>query len=356
MAITNILLFALGLALLVKGSDYFVKSAASIAKKFGVSEFVIGLTLVALGTSIPELASAVFASIKHAGTLVIGNVSGANIANICLITGTAAAIASIKTREEMLKRDGYIMLLSSVIFLIFILNGTVSRIEGAALLLLYAAYVMFLIEEKPEYIGKYHFREFVDYFFRFRYMITMKSRIMARIRKRREKKNGMTPYEKRNVWELFKAGIAKDLFVMAVGGAAVAYGASLFVNSAIFFAEMLSLPKAVIGVSIVSIGTTLPELSVTISAARKGFGNIALGNVIGSCITNMFLILGVSAAIFPLHSTSQVLFFIAPFLIIASVMLLAFIKSHWEIRRFEGAIFLMAYVAFMIMLFLKSGL
>jgi cation:H+ antiporter len=341
MILQNILLFLLGLLLLVKGSGYFVKSAAAIAKKFGVSEFVVGLTLVALGTSIPELASAIFASIKHAGTLVLGNITGANIANICLITGTAAAITSIKTNEDMLKRDGYILLFSSFVLLIFIRNGVISTAEGLILLSLYAAYILFLVEDKPESSKKYHFREFMHYFIKFKYISSIKKRLAER--KTRKKQD-------------LGEGIALDFAIMAAGGAAVAYGASLFVNSAIYFAEILSLPKAVVGVSIVAIGTTLPELSVTISAARKGFGNIALGNVIGSCITNAFLILGVSSVISPIHSTSQILFLIAPFLIFANIMLLAFLKSNWEIRRFEGFVFLAAYLFFMALLFIKSGI
>jgi len=349
--IIKILLFIFGLVLLVKGSGYFVKSAATLAKKFGVSEFVIGLTLVALGTSIPELASAIMASLRHESGLVIGNIAGANIANVGLITGVAAAIAVIKTKEEMLKRDGYIMILAALLFFAFIFNGTIGRIEAAVFILLYFAYVMFLVERKPRFRGKYHFREFVGYFFRFRYITTIRSHIMISAKKKG--KNDITPTEKKEVLRLFKAGIAKDIIVMILGGAAVAFGARFFVSSAVFFAEALKVHASIIGVSIVSIGTTLPELSVTISAARKGFGNIALGNVIGSCITNIFLILGVSAAISPLIASSVAVYWIVPFMAFMSLLLLFFIKSHWEIRRFEGIVFLLVYIAFMVLLFTK---
>ena len=171
MVLENILFFALGLILLVKGSDFLVKSAATLAKKLGVSEFIIGVTLVSLGTSIPELALAIIASIKQQSGLIIGNIVGANIANIGLITGVAATIAIIKTKKEMLKRDGYIMLFAAIIFYIFILNGLISRIEAILLLLLYSAYILFLYEVESKFKAKYHFKEFIDYFFKLKYLI-----------------------------------------------------------------------------------------------------------------------------------------------------------------------------------------
>ncbi|MFB0518922.1 MAG: sodium:calcium antiporter, partial [Acidobacteriota bacterium] len=135
--VINILLFAVGLALLVKGSDFFVKSAASIARKLGVSEFVIGLTLVAVGTSIPELVSSIIASLKQQSGIIIGNVVGSNIANIGLIVGIAAAIHIIRTRQEMLKRDGYIMLFAALLFFVFSINRTISRTEAVIFIFLY---------------------------------------------------------------------------------------------------------------------------------------------------------------------------------------------------------------------------
>ena len=119
MILTHIIVFFIGLALLVKGADYLIKSAAAMARTLGVSEFVIGLTLVALGTSVPELASAVAAAIKNSSGLVIGSVVGSNISNICLIIGSAAVVSAIPTKHEMLKRDGYMMLFAAGVFFLF---------------------------------------------------------------------------------------------------------------------------------------------------------------------------------------------------------------------------------------------
>ena len=288
--IINILIFIAGLILLVKGSDFFVKSAASIAEKLGVSEFVIGLTLVALGTSIPELASSVIASLKNQSGIVIGNVVGSNIANIGLIIGVAATIAVIKTKEDMLKRDGYIMLFAALLFYVFALNSNISKLESIIFIILYFAYILFLIELKPELGEKYHFNEFIKYFFKFQYIFTIKDRLMSKA----NKENKITRKQKTEIKQLFKEALIKDLLISAIAGAAVVFGAKYLVQEAVFFAKILNIPQTFIGISIIALGTSLPELSVSISAARKGYGNIAIGNVIGSNIANIFLVIGIS--------------------------------------------------------------
>lgn len=339
----NVVLFVIGLVLLVKGSDFFVKSAASIAKKLGVSEFVIGLTLVAVGTSIPELVSSIIASIKQQSGIVIGNIVGSNIANIGLIIGLAATIRLIKTKQEMLKRDGYIMLFAAVLFCLFILDGSISRIEGGLLLLLYIAYSMFLFGTKSGLKGKYGFKEFISYFFKFRYLTGVGYRVASGLSRRKDNKTKKKQVDIRMI---------KDLLVLVISGSAIAFGANYFVSSAIFFANFFKIPPMIIGATIVSFGTTLPEFSVTVSASRRGYGNIAIGNVIGSNIANILLILGVSGLIFPLSVIKLTVVYAAPFLIFMSVLLLLFIRSNWEIRRLEGATFLGLYILFIVFLFL----
>jgi cation:H+ antiporter len=138
---------------------------------------------------------------------------------------------------------------------------------------------------------------------------------------------------------------------MLAGGAAIASGADLFIGAATFIAERLGVPPVVIGASIVSLGTTLPEMSVTVSAARKGFGNIALGNVLGSCITNIGLIVGVAGLVSPLGATRAKLPLLLVFLVAASVLLLVMIRSAWRIRRWEGGILLVLYAAYVASLY-----
>jgi cation:H+ antiporter len=343
----RIVVLVIGLVLLVKGSDFFVKAAAAIAKKLGVSEFVIGLTLVAIGTSIPELASSVAASLQQQSDIVMGNIVGSNIANIGLILGVAASLAVIKTREEMLKRDGYLMLFAALVLYLFILNGTISRFEAVLFLLLYLAYILFLLKEKPQFKGAYGFREFITYFFKFEYVRTVLDAVSDHNSNRRRKNNdknasGVTAHAKE-----LKSGFINDIVVLILGGAAVIVGAKYLIAEAVFFAEYFLISKMLIGITIVAVGTSLPELSVSVSAARQGYGDIAVANVIGSNIANIFLILGVSALVFPIAVTHVTLAVIAPFMILMSVLLLIFIKTHWELSRVEGLALLVLYGAFM---------
>jgi cation:H+ antiporter len=351
MVYVEIILFIVGLVFLVAGSEYFIRAAASIAKKLGISGFIIGLTLVALGTSIPELASSIAAALKNASGIIIGNVIGSNIANIGLIVGVAATIALIKTKKAMVWRDGLIMLFASGLFYVFMINGILSKIEAGILLLLYIAYMAFLIEEQPEF-EEYHFGHFLRYFFRFRYLVTIRSKLLSPFKPKKDhrKKEKMTSEQKRREKELFKAGLIKDFLVLAVSGIGVVLGANYLIEAAIFFANLFNVPNTLIGLSLVAIGTSLPELSVTITAARKGYGNIAVGNIIGSNIANIFLVIGVSGLILPLQIIKSTIYYVAPFMIFMSILLLVFIRSQWKIRKIEGTIFLILYAIFMTLL------
>ena len=343
MVYINLIILLIGLVLLVKGSDYFVKSSSSIANKMGVSEFTIGLTLVAVGTSIPELASSIAASLQNAGGIVIGNVLGSNIANIALIVGCAAIISTIKTETEMLKRDGYIMLFAAVLFLIFSLNSSISRIEGIIFVLFFIAYILFLFHDKTKYEEELHFKDFINYFFRFKYITDVKQKIESGI-------NQKSVDGKQEPSIAFE-GMNKDFLVIVLSGFSIVFGARYFIEQTIFFAQLLNLSDDLIGISLVAVGTSLPELMVTLSASKRGYGSIALGNVIGSNIANVLLILGVSSILLPLDVSKLTLQFTAPFMIFVSVLLLIFIATHWEIRKSEGLALITLYILFMIGLF-----
>lgn len=332
--IIELLILVGGLLLLVKGSDYFVKSAGSLARNFGVSELVIGLTLIALGTSLPELVSGIFASLKHQSGLVMGNIIGANIANIGLVVGIAAIISVIKTKNEMIERDGYILLFSSLLLVVFLSNRTLSRIEGLILLSIYLGYTIFLIEEKPELKKKYHFKSFLKYFLKLGHFSYIKNKLYNNY-----KTNG-----KKN--KLLEGAIVKNFLLLFLSGLAVIVGANYLVKEAVFFASALKVPQTIIGI-IISIGTTMPEMSVAVTAARKGYGNITIGNALGSCITNLLLILGMAAVISPLAITNITLFNTVPFMILMIILLLWMIRSGWKITRKDGIILLMLYFGFL---------
>lgn len=318
----HFLYFLLGLVLLVKGSDFFVTASARIAKRFGVSEFVIGLTLVAGGTSIPELASSIVASIEKYSGIIIGNIIGSNIANIGLIIGLSALLAEIKSNKDFLKRDGYMMIFVAILFYILALNGILSKVESIFLLLLYIAYIMFLLKSKPiKQLTK---------------KISLKS---------------LVPKIRKMYYSAFRHGLIKDFLIIAISIFAIIYGAEYIVNEAVWLANYFQIPSNLIALSIIAVGTSLPELGVSLSAVKKGFGDILLGNILGSNIVNILLVLGISAFINPIQINKITLLYTAPFMIFISALLLFFIRSHWKIKRSEGAILLSAYVVFMILIF-----
>jgi len=343
--ITHLFFLVIGLVLLVKGSDYFIRSASSIAKSLGVSDFVIGLTLVAIGTSIPELASSVAASLEQSSGLVIGNVVGSNVANIGLIIGLAATLALIKTEREMLVRDGYIMMFAAVLFLLFIYDGKIGLFEAIGFLMLYIAYVFFLVEDKPKYRGMYDFKGYIRYFLRFGYL--------ARIREGVGEMAGKREHAVKR--SLRMSAMIKDVIIVAVTGVAIVIGAQYLVRESIYIAQILKVPDVIIGVTLIAVGTSLPELTVSVSAARKGYGSIAVGNIIGSNIANIFLVIGLSGSIFPLSVGGLTILISGLFMILLSFLLLFFIRTGWEIKRREGFVFIVLYACFIILLMILEA-
>ena len=426
MPAVNILIFFIGLVSLIKGADLFVFTSSQIARKVGVSEFIIGLTLVSVGTSVPELAAALTASFQQASGIVLGNILGSNIANIGLIASTAALLKSIKTEEVMLRRDGYIMLFSSFLLFLFMLDFRISRLEALILILLYITYPLFLLNKVKRHGEEVYFKDFLIYFLKFEYLIDLKSIFKFKVQRYEERKEGSASSksdalrtgkrieketeselkteketeselkteketeselkaEKENWTESGTKSVSKSRYEdidsmdrqqnidpdtteeplseislltqiskLIVSGAAIIFGAKFFVDQAIFFAVLLRVPETLIGVSLVAVGTSVPELMVTISAARSNYAGIALGNIIGSNITNILLILGCSGLVHPITTTGISIYYIAPFMLITSALLLLFIRTDWEIKRFEGFILFLLYTGFMVLL-LRMG-
>ena len=378
MPVINILVFLGGLVLLVRGADLFVLTSSLIARRFGVSEFVIGLTLVSVGTSVPELASSLAASFQQASGIVMGNILGSNIANIGLIAGMAALLTNIRTEEVMLRRDGYIMLFSSFLLFLFMLDFKISRLEALIFILLYLIYLLFLFEKVKKHEGDIYFKDFMIYIIKFEYIFDLISRINLQARRYREEKQGagkkterkngtekraITESETESVTEeyedididvteehLQETSLLTEFFKLIASLAAIIIGANYFVEEAIFFAMLFDVPETIIGISLVAVGTSIPELMVTVSAARSDYGGIALGNVIGSNIANILLILGCSGLVHPIMTTDIGTFYIAPFMLIISTLFLLFIRTGWKVKRLEGVVMLLLYFGFMIMI------
>jgi cation:H+ antiporter len=345
-----VLLFFLGLFLLIKGADIFVKSAASIAKKMGVSELIIGLTLVAVGTSIPELASALTSSLEGQNDLLTGNIVGSNISNIGLIMGLAAVASRVKVSPQVVSRDGYVLLFASIMFYVSMLNRQITSREGVLFLVLYACYLLFLFKGNSRADGTYRFREFLRYFFGFKYLMTIKDGLGNGLLK---VVNGTKSVSELKVRRLFQEALLKDLLLIVIGVAAVILGAKYFIEGAVYLAEAFSLPKTLVGV-LLAVGTTMPELGVSYIAARKGYGDIAVGNIIGSNITNILLILGVCSTISPIIISSLVAEYTAPYLLFITIIFLIFLMTRKEIRRKEGVVLFSLYLVFILFLVIRS--
>lgn len=305
----------------------------------GVSEFIIGLTFVAVGTSIPEFASSLAASFLRQDEIIIGNLVGSNIANIGLILGIAAMIAAIKIRKDAVKLDGYLMLFAAALLALFALNLIISRIEALIFLGLYGAYVIFLFEKSQELKQEYNFKEYLWYVLKFKPLGGAK-RIAIKFF---NDFNGASRQKKLKP-------LLKDFTLLAVTGIGVIAGAHFTVVKAALFAELLNIPKTIVGLILIAIGTSLPELSVSIVAAKLGKGQIAIGNIVGSNIANILLILGSAALLRPVAFGMETIYLVMPVLIFMSIVLILFLKFCREIGRTQGMILVASYLLFLLFL------
>lgn len=313
--ILSIIGFIAGITLVLYGADALVKGAAALARKFNISELVIGLTIVALGTSLPELVISVSSAIKGSSGIALGNVIGSNIFNSMLILGVTAMITPIKFSAKMLSRELPFNLLASIVLILvsgsMLIGGgeneEISRYSGLILLC------------------------FLAVFIRYTFSISNDS----------EESNE----------DIKNVSNWKIVFYIIVGLASLIFGGKLFVSGATDVARMLGLSEAVIGITIVSAGSSLPELAVSVNAARKGNASIALGNVLGSNILNIFFILGCSATITPISLNG---FSFIDYYVLIATSLMVYIVSRFGgkniINRWEGAVLTLGYIAYTVYL------
>ena len=306
----SIIYFIVGIVLVILGADWLTKGASGIARRFGVSELVIGLTIVALGTSLPELVISVGSAIKGSSGIALGNIVGSNIFNGLFILGVTALIAPIRFNSRMLTREIPFNLLASVVLIL--VSG--SMLVGGG---------------KGEFVTRYSgllLLCFLAVFVRYTFSIPNDDDDEA--------------LEK-------PMSIGKVLLFIILGLAGLIFGGNIFVNGATELARVAGLSEAVIGITVVSAGSSLPELAVSVSAARKGNVGIALGNVLGSNILNIFLILGCSATITPISLDG---FSFVDFYVLLASSLLIYIVTRFGgkavINRIEGVLLVFGYIAY----------
>jgi cation:H+ antiporter len=342
----SILLFLFGLVILIRGSDFFVGSAAVIAKRFGVSELIIGLTLVSMGTSFPELGASVYAAYTGKGGIAVGNVVGSNIANIALVLGVCLMLRQIKVKRKMLTRDGIIMLGVSMLFTIFVFGG-VQRWEGLVLMIIFAAYLLFLYRQnKDEKRGRAIQKALEESIKKDKPLASEFAKLM--IEEEDDIQNCSEepepPKEK-----VEKKSINRDIFKLIAGCLGVIVGAWLLVEMAVSIADTFNISQTVIGSTLVAFGTSVPELAVSMVAILKKYEQISIGNIIGSNIFNILLVLGTSALVNPLGVDDQLLFTNIPIMLLVAAILLIFMAVRGRLERWEGGVFVSIYVVFLFM-------
>ncbi len=311
-------LFVVGFVLLIKGADWLVDGASSIARKLKISNIVIGLTIVAFGTSAPELIVNIMASIRGSSDIAIGNVVGSNISNILLILGISAIIFPLAVKKGTVFKEIPLSLLA-VLALWFMANDIL--LDGAS------ANILSMIDGAI----------FLLFFIIFLYYTFGISKATGQEEKVKELKVGTS------------------VFMVFLGIAALTIGGNWIVNGAILIAKQLGISEALIGLTIVAIGTSLPELATSAMAAYKKNPDIAMGNVVGSNIFNIFWILGVSALIHPISFTSIMNFDIY-FLVFTTALLFTvmFIGKKHILERWQGVLFILTYVAYITYLIIRG--
>ena len=303
--ILQLALLALGFVMLVKGSDWFVDGAAGIAAKFRIPQIIIGLTIVAMGTSAPEAAVSITAAMGGSADITVGNIVGSNILNVLVILGLASAIVPVAVGKSTLKIDIPFMIAISVIFLLLGWDGTITRIDGLVLIALFAGYIGYMIWEAL------HSNEEGD--------------------------------------EIKESPVWKMLLSTVIGLALVVWGADVAVGAATKLAQIFGMSERFIGLTVVALGTSLPELFTSVTAARKGNADIAIGNIVGSNIFNILFVVGLSSMVInvPFAANFRIDMLVA---IAACVFIwLAALKSK-KLARWAGFTMLLGYVGYFVYL------
>lgn len=307
-------LIVIGIFLLIKGGNWTIDSAVFIARRFGLSPMVVGFTVLAFGTSLPELIVSILAVLRGSEGIAMGNVIGSNIANILMVIGASAILVTMHVKiSKGLIKDLAMMLISSFLLLGLMFYGEISRMAGMAMVMLLFAYVFL------------------------QYRMALKGEIEVEEEALAEFKHPAQPY----------------VFLL-LGLVGVAAGAELLVRGASESAAIIGVPEAVIALSVIAFGTSLPELSTSIIGARRGHSDMALGNIVGSNVFNVLMIIGITAIVKPIAQDSyahQLIDFDIWFMLAVSLIFAALVVVYKKINNVIGGVFLAAYVLYTVYIY-----
>lgn len=311
------ILLIIGFIFLIKGATYFVDGSSSIARRFGLSPMLIGLTIVAFGTSSPEGAVSIRAAIRGSNEIVVGNIIGSSLFNIILVIGVVAAIKQIKLKHKTIIKELPFLLLTSVVLLVISLDSylqqqsnTISRSDGLILVSFFLIFLYYIIEAA----------------------LTSKEKIKE---------------------DVVTMPLQKSILIALGGVTGILLGANWVVNSSTNIALKLGMSETLAGLTIVAVGTSLPELTTSIVAALKGESDIAIGNVIGSNVFNILLVLGITTIIKPIPVDSKVLFDMI-YLLLATIIVFFFSVTKKTITRIEGSLLVIAYIGYMVYIIIRN--
>ena len=299
----NIILLVLGFILLLKGADWFVDGASSIASRFGIPQLIIGLTIVAMGTSLPEAFVSITAALKSNAAITIGNVVGSNILNVGIILGITALIRPLHIQNSTMKYEMPFMILVTFVLILLGINTTISRLDGIIMWLFFLGYLYYIYKMS---------------------------------------KNQMEETEIKQTNPLF----------IPLGLVCLMIGSNFAVDAATNIAISLGVSQRFIGLTIVALGTSLPELVTSVTAAKKGNADIAIGNIIGSNIFNILFILGCSATLSPLTVINESIIDCI-ILLVSSILLYLFAKTNKSMNRKEGLLCILLYIIYTAYLFIR---
>ena len=332
------IIFLLGLGILYLGAEWLVQGSSDLAKRFGIRPLVIGLTIVALGTSLPEFLLNFFAVMMEEDGLAIGNIIGSNISNIALILGVSAIVMPLTFDDFALKKEYPMMLATTGLFYILALDGMISRIDGGILLSGLLAFMVYIVRDALAHARNGNRQD------------SAAAMVECEPSTPDQESNGFTMKRLRAIMDDPKMAPYFRVLLILAGMAALAVGARLMVDSAVGIASILEIAPILIGLTIVAIGTSLPELAASLMCAFKGEADMSVGNILGSNMFNILFVVGFVALIRPMEIEPVTITQHFPVLIGFSILLYPLARRKHNLSRVDGSILLVAFLTYLIWL------
>lgn len=355
----NIVLLVLGVIIVLKGADWLTDGAVNIATRFGVSQMVIGLTIVAMGTSMPEFCVSMVSALKGTPDLAVGNVVGSNTLNTLLIVGCSALVAPIMVKRSSVKRDIPFAVVASLLMLLFCLDGAIGRVDAAVL---FAGFCLFMFvtlkyakttEEPTAAVATNGAAMATAAASSTSVSETPTSQTSAPEAPTSQPSAPEASTSRPSASEASVASMLKAVVMLVVGLLCLIAGSNMFVDNASFVASSLGVSDAVIGLTIVAGGTSLPELATSMVSAKKGNSDIAIGNVIGSNVFNILMIIGITGLVKPMHIAGITTLDLI--MMLASMLLMWFFcRTTYKVKRWEGAVLTIVYLAYLTWLIMNA--